>query len=133
MIYALDSNIISYLLKKDKQVEQKFKEAVDNGHEYIIPPMVYYEIKRWLVHKNAKEQLSRFNNLYSVTREIPMDILIWDKAVELYAMLAKKGNLIGDADTLIAAYCVVNDFTLVTNNTSDFERIPDIKYINWVK
>ena len=32
--------------------------------------------------------------------------------------LQEQGKPIGDADVLIDAYCVVNDYTLVTNNTS---------------
>lgn len=36
-----------------------------------------------------------------------------------------------DSDILIAAYCIVNDYTLVTDNTSDFERIEGLKFVNW--
>jgi tRNA(fMet)-specific endonuclease VapC len=40
-------------------------------------------------------------------------------------------TVIGDADILIAAYCLVNDYTLVTNNTNDFNRIDGLKLVNW--
>ena len=131
MIYALDSNIVSFLLKKDSEVENYFKEVVDKGYEYIIPPMVYYEVKRWLVVKNATAQLSRFENLCRFTREITMDVFSWNKAVEIYAALAPKGQLIGDGDILIAAYCLVNGYTLVTNNTRHFEHIDGLNLVNW--
>lgn len=131
MTYALDSDVISFLLRKDTQVEANFKKAVDNGFEYIIPPMVYFEVKRWLVVKNATAQLLRFEKLCRFTRDVTMDIVSWDKAIEIYAALAKRGQLIGDGDTLIAAYCIVNNYTLVTNNTDDFERVDGLQLINW--
>ena len=41
MIYALDSNIISYMLKKDKDVQKSFQDVIDNNNFYSIPPLVY--------------------------------------------------------------------------------------------
>jgi predicted nucleic acid-binding protein len=39
MIYALDSNIISYLLKDDATVYSQLIEAIDAGNRCIIPPI----------------------------------------------------------------------------------------------
>ena len=131
MIYAIDTNIISYLLRTYPQVESKFQETVKNGNECIIPPMVYYEIKRWLILNNAKSKLKRFESLCLSTKKITVDINIWDKAIEIYTVLAKNGNLISDNDILIAAYCLINDYTLVTNNTNEFMRVPGLEVENW--
>jgi len=131
MIYGLDSNIVSYLLRKDKRVVEKFSEAVGNGFLCVIPPMVYFEIKRWLTVRDAKSKMLRFNKVYRFTEKTSIDVDALEKAVEIYAKLAKKGNLIGDNDILIAAYCIVNDYTLVSNNTAEFERIADLKLENW--
>ena len=39
MIYALDSNIISYILKEDARVIERFeKEIIHDGYPYVIPP-----------------------------------------------------------------------------------------------
>ena len=38
-----------------------------------------------------------------------------------------------DGDIFIAAQCIVNDYTLVTDNTGDFERINGLKTVNWKK
>jgi len=46
MIYALDSNIVSYLLKNDDAVKRRFQNAVNYNNPYVIPPLVYYEVKR---------------------------------------------------------------------------------------
>jgi len=53
------------------------------------------------------------------------------KAADVYIDLKQKGQLIGDADILITAYCLANNYTLVTNNTGDFGRINGLKHVNW--
>jgi len=47
MIYALDTNIISFLLRpgKNPDVVGQFKRAIGQGDGYVIPPQSYYEIK----------------------------------------------------------------------------------------
>jgi rRNA-processing protein FCF1 len=46
MIYALDSDTISYMLKENKDVQAKFSKTISGDNDYSIPPIVYYEIKR---------------------------------------------------------------------------------------
>jgi len=63
------------------------------------------------------------------TSEMSLDV--WKKAAEIYIELKSRGQLIGDADILIVSYCLVNYYTLVTRNIKDFERIDDLKLVNW--
>ena len=67
----------------------------------------------------------------AVEDKADMPFNVWRKAIEVYVALQSKGQLIGDADILIASYCLVNDHTLVTRNTGDFERIDGLKFANW--
>ena len=41
--------------------------------------------------------------------------------------LRARGQIIGDADILIAATALDNDLTLVTQNTRHFSRIPNLR------
>jgi len=131
MIYALDSNIISYYLKEDKFIVQKYNEERDRGNYFVIPPYVYFEIKRGLEAINATRKLEKFEYLCSEFKMGIIDIGVLNVAVNIYVDLRKQGRIIEDADILIAAYCIINDYTLVTNNTSHFERVQNLKYINW--
>lgn len=36
IVFALDSNIISYLLKRDKEVSKKFRQETLSDNEFII-------------------------------------------------------------------------------------------------
>jgi tRNA(fMet)-specific endonuclease VapC len=38
---------------------------------------------------------------------------------------------IGDRDLLIAAIAIANDLTLVTHNTREFSRVPDLRVEDW--
>ena len=50
----------------------------------------------------------------------------------IYADLRTVGQLIEDADLLIAAIALVNDLTLVTHNTSHFSRVADLQLEDWL-
>ena len=59
-----------------------------------------------------------------------------DSDAEVYgsirADLERKGMVIGPYDMQIAAQALTRDIILVTNNTGEFSRIPNIKIENWV-
>jgi predicted nucleic acid-binding protein len=131
MIYALDSNIISYIIKGDETISKKYNAELDKGNHFIIPPIVYVEVKRGLEYINSVSKLKTFEYMCSEFEIGKIDIHVLNKAVNIYVDLRKQGKLIDDSDILIAAYCIINDYTLVTNNTGHFERIKYLKYINW--
>jgi len=47
--------------------------------------------------------------------------------------LKEKGTPIGAMDFLIAAYALFLDAVLVTDNTREFERVPDLRLENWLE
>ena len=56
-IYALDTNIISFMLKQNAGVINSYRRANDAGHIFVIPVTVYYEIRRGLLAVNATAQM----------------------------------------------------------------------------
>ncbi|MFZ4792368.1 MAG: type II toxin-antitoxin system VapC family toxin [Candidatus Competibacteraceae bacterium] len=50
---------------------------------------------------------------------------------EIRAQLARQGQLIGPYDMLIAAMALANGCVLVTHNTAEFSRIPDLPLEDW--
>jgi len=131
MIYALDSNIVSYMLNGDADVTAHYSQAFDDGGDVAIPPIVFYEIQRGLLARRLNKKLAEFDELYQNVLQVGFDITTWQKAAEIYASLCQQGKPIEDSDIFIAAYCIVNDFTLVTNNTRHFERVDGLKIVNW--
>ena len=62
-----------------------------------------------------------------------MTIPIWNEAAQLYSKLRRIGKLPGDADILIAAFCIGNGYTLVTNNTQHFADMDELQIVNWAE
>jgi tRNA(fMet)-specific endonuclease VapC len=58
-----------------------------------------------------------------------------DLAAEVYgrvrAFLAQQGQLIGPNDLLIAATALAHGATLVTHNTRELARVPDLQIEDW--
>jgi predicted nucleic acid-binding protein len=133
MTYALDSNIIAYMLKDSAAVYEHVYSVLDNNDRCIIPPIVYYEVKRGLLAVNATAKAQSFELLcreFSVGR---MNVNAWDIAAQLYAAHRQKGMPIGDADSFIAAFCIANGYTLVTNNTKHFVGIDNLRLVDWTR
>jgi predicted nucleic acid-binding protein len=130
-VYALDTNIISYYLSKNLVIGNQIKAVVNNGSQVVIPEIAYYEIRRGLLSKFAPIKTVIFNdfcNLFDVgisNRETA------EMAASVYSKLKKKGKVIEDADILIAAYCLQNNYILVTNNVKHFENIDGLLVENW--
>jgi predicted nucleic acid-binding protein len=51
------------------------------------------------------------------------------RLAELWAELAKQGELIGPYDMLVAATALASDFTLATLNRREFERVPGLSLL----
>lgn len=58
MNYLLDSNIVSYILKKNATVDKKLRAVNIQGGMVFISCITYYEIKRGLLSINAVKQLA---------------------------------------------------------------------------
>jgi len=136
MTYALDTNTVSFLIKGEHTVVKNFREKIiEKENNYTIPYIVFYEVMRWLDYRPsvALKLLSKqFHVLFdTVEKGAAMPDSAWKKASDIYVGLRQSGQLIGDADILIAAYCIVNGFTLVTDNAKDFCRISGLAFVNW--
>ena len=131
--YALDTNIISYSLRGDRQIQTRIYNEVNEGDNIVILPIVYYEIKRGLISCNAINKLKAFDNLCNIFGIDDLDIKILDIAADIYATRKLQGRSIEDADILIAASCLARNYTLVTNNEKHFEDIGGLRMVNWFK
>ena len=121
------------MLKGDEKINNAYRQANEKGHIFIIPAAAYYEIRRGLIAVNATAQIAAFYKLCNSFDVEEMTIDSWEKAARIWATLRERGTPIGkgDGDILIAAQCIVNGYTVITDNVSDFSRIDGIEIINW--
>ena len=129
---TLDTNIITAFLKNDLRVVQRVSDYLELFEKLTINIISYYEILRGLKDLGNEEKLKRFeafiqeNELVSIRKDTV------EKAAEIYAHLKKEGNLIEDADILMASTAIVEDLVLITNNIKHFKRVKGLRIDNWI-
>ncbi|MCL2018735.1 MAG: type II toxin-antitoxin system VapC family toxin [Oscillospiraceae bacterium] len=131
MIYALDTNIISYILRGDKNLKERLRQEEKKGNRSVIPLMVYYEVKRGLLASGATIKMQSFEDLCAVWGIHDLTKADMNTAAAIYADRKRKGTPIYDSDLLIAAQCSANGYTLVTHNTKHFEGIDGLTIVDW--
>lgn len=133
MKYLLDTNICIYLInERPKDVLSKFEQyPIDEfGISSITHAELQYGIAKSMHKEQNKEALDEFL--------LPLTILPFhgDKMTACYGeirvLLESRGHTIGSFDMLIAAHALSLDLTLVSNNTIEFARIPNLKLENWI-
>ncbi|WP_017652399.1 type II toxin-antitoxin system VapC family toxin [Fortiea contorta] len=133
MNYLLDTNIVSYILKRNINLEKKLQAVTTVGEAVYISCITYYEIKRGLVAINAVKQLAAFD-IFLQKYEVAFldEIKIIEQACKIHADLKIKGRPIQDADVLIAATAIVHGLVLVSND-SDLVRVEGLNLENWLQ
>ena len=132
MKYMLDTNICIYAIKrKPKQVFIKLQEH--EPEEICISSVTYAE----LVHGVEKSKAIEKNRLALALLLANIEIMNFDSlAAESYgkvrADLEKNGTPIDPLDMMIAGHAKSLGYTIVTNNTKEFNKVKGLKLENWV-
>jgi predicted nucleic acid-binding protein len=127
MKIALDSNVISELLKPAPAVElQRWARTISSGSTYLTAT-VAAELLRGLQlmpDGRRREQLAAaIDGVLDEHRErtFPFDLAAARAFAVIVAARRGQGRPISFADAQIAAICAVHDATLATRNVRDFE------------
>jgi len=126
--YLLDTNIISFYLKGDESLKEKVLSNIDS---IVISIISYYEIVSGLQSINANKRIAEFKKFCELVDIINLDKSSITASCQIYSTLKRSGNLIDDIDILIAGIALSNNLVMVTDNTSHFGRIENLKVENW--
>ena len=129
----LDTDILSEFLRGNPKVIDKVGEHLKEYGFISLSIITYYEILNGLLYKDARKQLSRFEDFVQLNKVIPLTMLMAKTAAAIQADLRKKGLEIGHTDTLIAGIAMTSRLQLVTNNVDHFIRIKGLEIANWTK
>lgn len=130
MIYLLDTNFcIELLNQRDSQAARKL--AAVRPQDVHLCSVVKAELYHG-VYKSGREANSNLvRSFFALFESLPFD----DRSAEIYGRLRtdleKHGKLIGPNDLLIASIALANGATLITHNTGEFSRIPDLIIEDW--
>ncbi|MCG8673630.1 MAG: PIN domain-containing protein [Pseudomonadales bacterium] len=131
-MYMLDTNTCIFVLKnRTDKLRHKFK-AIKN---LCISSVTYGELCYGIENGAPELREDRYSHLDLFTQKLLIDP--WDEEAARYygfirASLKRDGKIIGNNDLLIAAHARSISAVLVTNNTKEFSRIPDLTLEDWI-
>ncbi len=131
-MYLLDTNICMYAIKKKPQrVLDMIKERSKYG--IYISSLTIAELEYGIQNSEKREKnriaLLKFISIFNILYFDDMDAIPYGI---LKAKQKKDGKILGQIDMLLAAQALSKDLIFVTNNTSEFSRIENLKLENWV-
>ena len=129
--YMLDTDTCSYIMKRSNPTLLKRLEAVpvsDVCMSVITKAELLYGVE--LSPRRAQDAAALAAFLpYVEAVDFSDDAAL--RYTEIRADLKKRGARIGANDLFIAAHALALELTLVTNNTSEFERVNSLAIENW--
>ena len=133
MTALLDTDILSAIMRQDPVVIPKAQEYLIAHDRFTFSIITRYEILRGLKAKGATKQIETFDRFCDVNTVLPLTDEAIVKASDVYAFLRQRGELIGDADILIASTALISGLCVATNNLKHFQRIPELQMQNWLQ
>lgn len=130
----LDTNICSFIMReRPDTLLEVLQSHVENKERLVISAITYAELRFGAIGKKASP---KHNLIVDQFMERIDAVLPWDKAAveattEIKRYLAERGAPIGGNDAAIAGSAIAANCVLVTNNTREFERVPDLRVEDW--
>ena len=129
-MYLLDTNILIYFFKGRGRVASNML-SIEPGN-IGIPSIVIYELKTGIEKSNdQKKRREQLQELCSMVEILQFGEEEAACSAEIRADLERKGTPIGPYDILIAGTALVRKATLVTHNSSEFQRINGLELVDW--
>ncbi|GHT59981.1 nucleic acid-binding protein [Spirochaetia bacterium] len=128
-MYFLDSNICLYYLRNRYPPLSK-KLTTTSPDKIKIPSIVEAEIFTG-VEKGAQITREMWEEFFAPFEIVPFDHDAARKYALIRAHLEQNGMVIGPNDLVIAATVMAHNGVLVSHNTGEFKRIPDLLLEDW--
>ncbi len=130
--YLLDTNICIYIAKHHPlQVRKRFEQLQTGevGMSFITHGELMFGAKKSQSEGKTIEKLRRLIEIIPV---VYPNTEIASHYGEIRAFLERSGQPIGANDLWIAAHARSLNTILVSNNTKEFERVPELNLENWL-
>ncbi len=130
--FLLDTNICIYIIKKrPAHIVKKFHKFMpgDIAISSVSVAELYFGVFN---SQHVEKNLAALQNFL-----MPLEILAFDENAAMHygqirSMLQIHGTPIGSLDLMIAAHARSISAPVVTNNTKEFNRVPELKVENWL-
>ena len=130
MFAMLDSDTCIHLMKHDPRMKPKATLS-----ECAISQTVLGELEYGVRNSPAKRHQQNRQSLYDFLTTMQIHPLTNDVAAfygDIRAFLRRQGTPIGPNDLWIASHALAAGLPLVTNNTREFSRVPNLNIDTWM-
>lgn len=135
MRYLLDTNVVSYFLRDASALlSQRILDSrpQDLAISTISAGELRFGLSKLPPSKRANSLALRMNHLFNSLSIEPLPV----EAAMHYGVIRQQlealGQPIGGNDLWIAAHALAQDFTLVSNNTREFQKVTKLHLENWL-
>jgi predicted nucleic acid-binding protein len=123
MRLLLDTNTLSYLLKGQKPVLERMERAARQGADFLLAPIVHFELTRYLSLKGAHRLERVYRELTASWPRLEVGFSDWEAAAQLWAERHRAGRAISDLDLLLSILARREQAVIVTSNLRHFEEL----------
>lgn len=131
MTYLLDTCTVSDFVKGEPNTLVRIRSI--SPSEVFISVITLMEIQYGMAinPKSVSKIRQVIENFLDSIIILPFSNKEALEAASIRSILKTQGTPIGYYDLLIAATAKVNQLSIVTSNVREFERIPELKVLNW--
>jgi len=132
VIRLLDTNTCIYFLNRASQrIVERFKELSPSQIKLpsITVAELYYGAEKSKFKSRNRERVKRFVSTFEI---VSFDEKACRSYAKIHYSLERSATLVGPMDLLIASIGLAHNFTLVTNNVMEFQRLKGLKLENWL-
>ncbi|MGD9646111.1 MAG: type II toxin-antitoxin system VapC family toxin [Pirellulales bacterium] len=129
MSFSLDTDTISTHLRRAHALTSRF---VQYGGRLYLSTISLGELFAWAYKRDTVKRLRIVDEFLPQLVRLAFDDACAEEFGKLRGLLLRQGISVPTADLMIAATARVHDLTLVTHNTADFARVPDLRLEDWL-
>jgi tRNA(fMet)-specific endonuclease VapC len=131
--FMLDTDICIYMIRENPRAVRDRLRRI-SPEDVCISAITLSELEYGAL-KSSRPEWNRMKlaEFLAPLQVAPYDTLAAAEYGPMRNALEKQGKLIGPPATLIAAHALSLRCALVTNNESEFSRVPRLRVLNWAK
>lgn len=131
MRYLLDTNVFIAAMKGAACVRRRLAQV--RQPDLVLSPVVLGELMLGVEKSLHREKnAERLRCVTAQIETLPLDASVSECYARLRAELERQGVPIGANDYWIAAHALALGVVLVTDNLSEFKRVPGLVVENWL-
>lgn len=133
--FLLDTNILSDVIRNPTgTVAKKIGRMTRAERRSLCTSIIVAgELRYGGAKKNSSRLIERIDAVIETVTVLPLEGDADRHYGRLRAQLQKAGTPISGNDLLIAAHALATNSILVTDNTREFGRIPELRTENWLR